>query len=116
MKARALAIVLITLAVSASPHPAIAQIAGGPRAGLSQPAAALAHRQTSDAPARSVTANQWQKGALIGGAVGAGLGLLFKAFEDALDDRHDAHLSVFIGTTLICALIGGMIGSFSPKA
>lgn len=108
--------ILLTIAtLTLLAHPAAAQ---GPsnRAGLTQPAHFRAGRWESSFEHDSVPPNEWKKGALIGGGIGAGLGLLLYAFAKSIDDSNRSQVPLLIGPILIFALVGGMIGSGSHRS
>ncbi len=64
----------------------------------------------------SVPETEWKKGMIIGGIVGAGLSVLaYAAFHGICDSDCGVHPGGFLLTIGICSLIGGMIGSMSPK-
>ena len=102
--------------------PAMAQ--GPSPVGLQQRAAVATPGERRDAMAvfqqASVAPTQWKKGALIGGIVGAGLGLVLLHIIQGIGDSGTSPgavgtLAFMGGTGLIGALFGGMIGSFSHK-
>lgn len=94
--------------------PAAAQGAA-PRAGLAQPVPSATTRWESSFRRDSVRPNEWKKGALIGGGIGAGFGLLLYAFANSIDDSNRSNVPLLIGPILIFALVGGMIGSGSHR-
>lgn len=96
---------------------AIAPLAAqGPnlRLGLSQPAPVSPSGWSDSHTLQSVAPNQWKHGAVIGGAVGAGVGLVLYAIRRSVDEGSTSPF-VIIGPILIGALIGGMIGSGSHE-
>ncbi|HEY4100977.1 MAG TPA: hypothetical protein VGM20_08890 [Gemmatimonadales bacterium] len=90
------------------------QSQGPTRLGLSARAAPIA--TASRQPFHdNVGQTEWKKGAIIGGVIGVALGLVFaQAHHSLCDESHncsDHDIVVFFGTTAICALLGGFIGS-----
>lgn len=89
-----------------------AQRLNGMRAGLgSQPAVAMPSRALLSRD--SIPPSHWQEGALIGGAVGALVGVLADRIQQGESDdpyRHFNYGGLLISTFLF-AVIGGLIGS-----
>jgi hypothetical protein len=89
-----------------------AQAATGPRLGPSNSAAAPASLNRSVVSLDGqVAPNRWQRGAVIGGAIGTAIGILFyRAFE------YETHGGLYVvGGAFAGAMIGGLIGSGSHK-
>jgi hypothetical protein len=89
-----------------------AQAATGPRLGPSNSAAAPASLKRSVVSLDGqVAPNHWQRGAIIGGAIGTAIGVLFyNAFE--YETRGGLYV---LGWAFAGAMIGGLIGSGSHK-
>lgn len=102
---------LLVIAI-ATAHGLGAQAVSGPRVGLSNSGPA---RLDASRPLLTqhggVRPNHWARGAIIGGLIGAAIGVFFyNAFE------NETHGTIYIGVwALGGALVGGLIGSGSRK-
>jgi hypothetical protein len=116
MRSRMVAVTLAApaiLAISIISAPAVsAQAAAGPRLGPSNgpPAASWLNRSLLPVDGQ-VAQSHWQRGAIIGGAIGTAIGVLFyNAFE------YETHGGLYVvGWAFAGAMIGGLIGSGSHK-
>jgi len=103
--------ILLVLSI-ASAHRLVGQAAAVPHAGLSQVApSAVDAGHRARLSNEVVASNNWARGAVIGGAIGTAIGLFFyRAFA------YETHGSTYVvGWAFAGALIGGLIGSGSPK-
>ena len=116
MRSRMLAVTVAApamLAISIISAPGLsAQAAAGPRLGPSNAAPAPFRLNRSLLSMnRQVAPTHWQRGAIIGGAIGTAIGVLFyNAFE------YETHGGLYVvGWAFAGAMIGGLIGSGSHK-
>lgn len=83
------------------------------RAGFSQPAQSAAGRWEPLFQQAQVRPNQWKKGMIRGAEIGGAIGVVLYVLFQGLEVRN--RLMIIVAPAAVGALIGGMIGSSSPK-